>query len=76
MRNSWIKVSEGLPYLHTVSDAWQMSTPILITSIDRSVYVANLQLYDGKHEWVVGEYKQPFDFVTEWQPIELSDPDL
>ena len=76
MKNSWVKTSEGLPYLHIVSSIWQMSSPVLITSIDRSVYVANLQLYDGNYEWVVGDYKQSFDFVTEWQPIELSDPDL
>lgn len=76
MKNSWVKTSEGLPYLHTVSSNWLMSSHVLVTSIDRSVYVANLQLYDDNYECVVGEYKQPFDFVTEWQPIELSDPDL
>ena len=74
MRNSWIKVVEGLPYLHTVSNTWLMSSPVLITSKDRIVYVANLQLYDENYEWIVGEYKQPLDFVTEWQTIELSDP--
>ena len=76
MKNSWIKTSECLPYLHFVSNKWSISSVVLITTKDKNVNLAVFQNFEGQREWIVGDYKQPLDFVLEWQPIELSDPDL
>lgn len=71
MKSSWIKTSDQLPELFTISSNWQMSKTLLLTNKAEAIGLGVYQILNNEKYWVFNEYLKELEYVTHWCYVEL-----